>query len=66
MKRNVAIVYLSCACAWLISLVVALGITLANGTLGSILGGWFACAVALVLLLGGATTAEYYMLKEYE
>ena len=66
MKRNVAIVYLSCACAWLISLVVALGITLANGTLGSILSSWFACAVALVLLLGGATTAEYYMLREYE
>ena len=66
MKRNVAIVYLSCGCAWLISLVVALGITLTNGTLGSILGGWFACVVELVLLLGGASTAKYYMLREYE
>ena len=66
MKRNVAIVYLSCICAWLISLVVALSMTLSNVALGSMLGSWFACAVALVLLLGGATIAEYYMLREYE
>lgn len=66
MKRNVAIVYLSCACAWLISLVVALGITLADGSLNSLLGSWCACAISLVLLIGGATTAEYYMLREYE
>ena len=66
MKRNVAIVYLSCACAWLVSVVVALGITLADGSLNSLLGGWCSSALLLVVLLGGATTAEYYMLREYE
>lgn len=66
MKRNVAIVYLSGAVAWLISLVVSLGITLADGTLGSIVHSWLICGVALVLILGGCTTAEYVMLKEYE
>lgn len=66
MKRNVAIVYLSGAIAWLISLVVALGVTIADKTLGSIIHSWLVCGVALVLVLGGCTTAEYIMLKEYE
>lgn len=66
MKRNVAIVYLSSAVAWLLSLVVVLSVTIADGSLGSILGSWFVCGVVLVLGAGGAATVEYYMLKEYE
>lgn len=66
MGKNVAIVYLSTAIAWLISLVVALSITLADGTLGSIIHSWLVCGVVLVLGAGGAATAEYVMLKEYE
>ena len=66
MGKNVAIVYLSSAVAWLLSLVVALSITLADGTLGSIIHSWLACGVVLVLGAGGATTVEYVLLKEYE
>ena len=66
MGKNVAIVYLSSAIAWLISLVIALSVTLADGTLGSILGSWFVCGVVLVLGAGGAATVEYVLLKEYE
>ena len=66
MGKNVAIVYLSSAIAWLISLVVALSMTLADGTLGSIVHSWLVSGVVLVLGAGGAATAEYVMLKEYE
>ena len=66
MGKNVAIVYLSTAIAWLISLVVALSVTLADRTLGSIIHSWLVCGVVLVLGTGGAATAEYVMLKEYE
>lgn len=66
MGKNVAIVYLSSAVAWLLTLVVALSVTIADGSLGSILGSWFVCGVVLVLGAGGAATVEYVLLKEYE
>ena len=66
MRKNVAIVYFSGAVAWLLSLVVALSVTLADGTLGSIIHSWLACGVLLVSVLGGCTTVEYVLLKEYE
>ena len=66
MGKNVAIVYLSSAIAWLITLVIALSVTLADGKLGSILISWFVCGVVLVFGVGVAATAEYVMLKEYE